>query len=305
MAVLLWGFTGVLGRLITLDATMLVWYRMLLTALIMLGILLFGRGKLGVSIKGFLQLSRIGVLMAAHWVAFYASIKYANASIALVCLSTASIFTSLLEPVFNKSAFRKEELALGTLALAGMYSIYSFQDFYGTGILLGVIAAALSAVFTIFNKQIANEYDSKVMVFYEMGTGFVIITLLLPLVFYYAPDMAFFPRQDKLTSLLDAFPQSLTRQHHDWIWLIIMALFCTVIAQVLALNALKKLSSFTVTLSVNMEPIYGILLAILIYREDKQLSPGFWLGMSLIGVSVVLQTRKLICQNKQKKPIDA
>ncbi|HTN18699.1 MAG TPA: DMT family transporter [Chitinophagaceae bacterium] len=299
IAVLLWGFTGVLGKLISLDAPMLVWYRMLLTALFVLAILLWSGKWLRVPAAGVRSLSLIGGLMAAHWIAFYAAIKFSNASIALVCLSTSSVFTSLLEPLMNKTKYNVKELALGMLALAGMYLIYSFQQLYGLGILLGIIAALLSSVFTIYNKRIAHQYPVRTMVFYEMSTGFIIITALLPLLYYYVPETVFIPAQAGLADIMQGLPGSLMSLQNDWIWLIVLALCCTVWAQTLALNALKQLSSFTITLTVNMEPVYGILLAILIYREDKDLNAGFFAGMGLICLSVVLQTRALLLQNKR------
>jgi len=293
-AVLLWGFTGVLGRLISLDAPVLVWYRMALTALIMLMVLLITRSWIRVPKQDVRKLAVIGGLMALHWIAFYAAIKYANASIALVCLSTSSIFTSVLDPLVNKTKYNNREMALGCLALAGMYLIYHFQQVYFTGIVLGVIAALLSSVFTILNKRIAQTYPSGTMVFYEMTTGLIIISVLMPLLWYYSPDTVLLPLQDSLGDVISALPGSITGMHNDWIWLIFMAACCTVWAQTLALNALKKLSSFTITLTVNMEPVYGILLAIFIYREDKQLNGGFFAGMGLICLSVLLQMFTLL-----------
>lgn len=299
IAVLLWGFTAILGKLITLEAPMLVWYRMLLTAGFMLVILLCSRKWVSVPFSGVRQMTRIGVLMAAHWVAFYGAIKFANASIALVCLSTSSIFTSLLEPIMNRTRHRLREVLMGGLALIGMYCIYSFQDLYAIGILFGIAAALLAAVFTIYNKRIANDYPARTMVFYEMTTGFIVVSLLLPVLFYYLPDTVFLPQQSGLPEMGRGFPGSLLTVPADWIWLVIMALCCTVWAQTLALNALKKLSSFTVALSVNMEPVYGILLAIVIFREDKDLNAGFLIGMFLICLSVVWQTSALLLQNRK------
>ncbi len=301
IAVLLWGFTGVLGRLISLDAAVIVWYRMLLTALFVLIILIFSRKWISVSISGVKKLASIGTLMAIHWVAFYAAIKFSNASIALVCLATVSVFTSILDPILSKTKFNFKELALGLVALSGVYLIYHFQHFYGKGILLGICAALLSSIFTILNKRIANDYPSRTMVFYEMSTGFLVITLLAPLAYIYFPHTMLYPQQDSILSFFKSFPNGLVQHKNDWIWLIVLALCCTVWAQVLALNALKKLSSFTVTLSVNMEPVYGIILAILIYREDLELSTGFFVGLALICLSVVLQMRSLIIENKKKK----
>jgi drug/metabolite transporter (DMT)-like permease len=300
IAVLLWGFTAILGKLITLDAPMLVWYRMLLTAAFMLIILLGSRKWVSVPFKGVQQMTRIGVLMAAHWVAFYGAIKFANASIALVCLSTSSIFTSLLEPLMNRTRHRSEEILMGGLALVGMYCIYSFQDLYALGIIFGIVAALLAAVFTIYNKRIANEYPARTMVFYEMTTGFIVVSLLLPVLFYYLPNTVLLPQQADFSQLTEHLPASLLKAPADWVWLVIMALCCTVWAQTLALNALKKLSSFTVALSVNMEPVYGILLAVLIFREDKELNLGFVLGMTLICFSVIWQTRQMIVADRKR-----
>jgi drug/metabolite transporter (DMT)-like permease len=285
-AVLLWGFTGVLGRAINLDAPVLVWYRMLITALFMLAVLSYRRQWMPIAPKDRKQITLIGCLIGLHWIAFYGAIKYANASIALVCLSTASVFTSLLDPLVNKGKRDAFEIVLGLIALCGVYLIYRFQEFYGIGILLGVIAAILSSVFTVLNKRITHKYPARTLVFYEMSTGWVLISLLLPLQFYYVPATVFVPHAPNLFGP-DWY-------HNDWLWLAVISICCTVWAQSLSLTALKKLSSFTVTLSVNLEPVYGILLAFLIYKENSQLQPGFYWGMGLILLSVVLQTLRLI-----------
>ncbi|RYD55033.1 MAG: DMT family transporter [Sphingobacteriales bacterium] len=276
IAVLLWGFTGVLGRAISLTAPVLVWYRMLMTAVFMAIILTYRKQWTKIAPRDMKQLALVGGLMGVHWVAFYGSIKFSNASIALVCLSTASIFTSVLDPIVNKTKHDIAELLLGLLALAGVYFIYQFQQLYGLGILFGVIAAILSSVFTVLNKRIANKYPARPMVFYEMSTGWVLITLLMPLQLIYQPDTVLLP------------------QGYDWIWLIILSLCCTVWAQSLALNALKHISSFTATLSVNLEPIYGVILAFMFYNENEELGWSFFVGMGLICLSVLLQMFRLL-----------
>lgn len=307
LAVLLWGFTGVLGRAITLDAPVLVWYRMLLTALFMAVILFYRRQWVNIKSRDVAQLVVVGVLMALHWVAFYGAIKFANVSIALVCLSTASVFTSLLDPLVNKGKYDTKEMLLGTLALVGVYLIYQFQQVYGWGIVFGIAAAILSSVFTVLNKKIANKYPARTMVFYEMAAGWVFLTALAPVVLGYMPGMQLVPRQANLLNILRNFPNGFSITNNDWIWLAIMSLCCTVWAQSLALSALKKLSSFTATLSVNLEPVYGILLAFWVFGENKEiiflqgtheLNKGFLGGMSLILLSVVLQMVRLL------KPVD-
>lgn len=307
LAVLLWGFTGVLGRAISLEAPMLVWYRMLFTALFMAGILTYRKQWTPVTRKDLWQLISVGCLMGLHWVAFYGAIKFTNASIALVCLSTASVFTSLLDPLVNKGKFDYKEILLGWLAIAGVYIIYHFQPSdtvsatgtpsfsnYGLGIISGVVAAILSSVFTVLNKKVAHKYPARTMVFYEMTTGWLFITLLLPVVFYYLPDTKFLPRSADLLSI--------DWSKNDWLWLVVLSLCCTVWAQSLALTALKKLSSFMVTLSVNLEPIYGMILAFILYHENKELGKGFFIGVSLIILSVVLQVIRMLKPKQTLSP---
>ena len=157
LAVLLWGFTGVLGRAISLDAPVLVWYRMMFTAIFMAVILVYRKQWIKPAAGDIRKLAVIGGLMGLHWVAFYGAIKFANISIALVCLSTASIFTSLLDPFVNDGKHDLKEILLGMLAIVGVYLIYKFQQFYGLGIAFGIAAAILSSVFTVLNKKIAQK----------------------------------------------------------------------------------------------------------------------------------------------------
>ncbi len=301
MAVVLWGFTGVLGRAISLDAPMLVWYRMLFTALFMAAILTYRRQWVPVNRADMWRLVQVGCLMGLHWVAFYGSIKFTNASIALVCLSTGSIFTSFLDPLINKGKFDIKEVALGLLALSGVFVIYRFKPEhaantevfanFGLGIISGIVAAALASIFTMLNKKVAHKYPARTMVFYEMTTGWIFLCLLMPVVYYYLPNTRFMPTS---TNLLG--PDWLK---NDWMWLLIMSLCCTVWAQSLSLTALKKLSSFIVTLSVNLEPVYGIILAFIFYKEDQYLGTGFYFGVGLIMLSVLLQVLRMM---KPKSP---
>ncbi len=272
LAVFLWGFTGILGRAIELSAYPLVWYRTLITSIIFFIILIYRKEFKKISRKELFQFVRIGSIIAIHWVAFYGSIKYANASIALTCLSTAGIFTALLEPIVLKVKFNYKELLIGFVAIIGMYFIYRFEIGYATGIVLGILASLLSSIFTIMNKKIIGNYPSRMVAFYEIGSGFLFLTLLLPVYLYYYPNTYFIPSS------------------MDWVWLLILSLCCTVWGQSLALSALKKLSSFTTVLMVNLEPVYGIILAIVVYHENKELGWGFYIGISLIAFSVGLHT---------------
>jgi len=295
-AVLLWGFTGVLGRAILLDAPVLVWYRMLLTALFMAVILYFRRQWVKIERGDLRQLILIGMLMGLHWVAFYGSIKFSNASIALVCLSTASIFVSLLEPLVSGGKYQPKELMLGLLAIAGVYLIYQFQSGYAKGIAWGLVAAALSAVFTVLNKSIAGKYPARTMVFYEMASGWLFISVVVFALMALGLE-GFMLSPGNSSGTLDFIPAP-----GDWLWLVLLSLCCTVWAQSLALSALKRLSAFTVTLSVNMEPVYGILLAFIFYRENKDLHWGFFAGVGLICLSVLVQMLRLLRPRSGRHP---
>jgi drug/metabolite transporter (DMT)-like permease len=300
-AVLLWGFTGVLGRAISLDFPVLVWWRMLLTALFIAAIITYRKGWVPVSRRDLGRLISVGILMGLHWVAFYGAIKFANASVALICLSTASIFTSLIDPLVNKSKWDISELGFGLLALAGVAVIYLLDGKEQTngqlrevGIILGVVAAILSSVFTVINKSIAAKYPARTMVFWEMSSGWTFITVAIALVMTAG-------REQLLLNPSHTMLQMLPADLLDWVWVVLLALCCTVWAQSLALTALKKLSSFTVTLSVNLEPVYGILLAFLFFHENRELGSGFYIGVGMIILSVALQMLRMIRQRPSVK----
>lgn len=286
-AIFFWGFTGVLGRAIELSAPLIVGYRMILTAIILVILLAFYNKihLLRINKKDLKSLIGIGILFAIHWVTFYMSIKLAGASIAMICLATASIFTAIFQPLIHKTKLHTNELFMGGLALIGVLIMYIFQNAnnptnpnndglqndFRLGIILGVISAIISAIFTILNKPLSERNDAKVMVFYEMISGFSFLLLLSPLYFSYYHQGAVLP------------------QGWDYLWLFCLVYFCTVLGQQLVLTALKKLNPFVVTLSVNIEPIYGIVLAFLIYQENLMLNWSFYVGMSIIILSLALQ----------------
>lgn len=276
VAVFLWGFTGVLGRAIQLDAFPMMWYRTLFTALMFLIILLLLKETFITKPKELLRFAGIGSVIAIHWVAFYAAIKYANASVALICLSTAGIFTSILEPLVSKSKFDYREFIVGLVALMGMYCIYAFDIQFATGILLGLLASILSSFLTVLNKRIVSHYSAFTVAFHEIGFGFLFLCLLFPMYQFKFPHADWHPSINDIGLLL------------------ILSFFCTVLGQSLAISALKKLSSFTTVLMVNLEPVYGIVLAMICYHENKELGKGFYIGIILIAASVGLHTLNVI-----------
>jgi drug/metabolite transporter (DMT)-like permease len=275
IAVFLAGFTGVLGRLITLNEAVLVWYRMMIACFVLWISLLFQKRKPAASRKLFIQASTVGFLLAMHWVSFYAGIKISNVSTALVCLSAMGFFTAILEPVMLRRPFDMIEVLLGLLAIAGISIVFHFDPHYKLGIIISLFSAFLASIFPILNRQILQKMDAETATRYQLSGGFIFITLLMPVYLHYFPV-------DKLLPSLS-----------DFAWLLVLGILCTVVAYDLFMKALQKISAFTVNLSYNLEPIYGIAMAFLIYREDKEVSPGFYYGFCLIVAAVILQTWRL------------
>lgn len=271
-AVFLAGFTGVLGRLITLNEALLVWYRLLITVMALWVIHLLKRNARQISLAGMARITGVGVIVALHWVSFYASIKYANVSVALVCFSAIGFFTAILEPLITRKPFNRNEMLLGLLVIAGIYLIFHFDPQYKAGIIIGLISALLASLFTVCNRLLVQRYKPETVTLYQLNGGFLFLTILLPFYLHFLPA----------SHLIPTFS--------DTGWLLVLALFCTVWAFNLSMNALKKISAFTVNLTYNLEPVYGIGLAFLLFREDKFLSSSFYLGLFLIILSVVLQT---------------
>ncbi len=271
IAVFLAGFTGILGKLIDLNEGLLVWYRMLITVITLAVILGFQKEIKKLPWNDTLKVVGVGGVIALHWVTFYGSIKYSNVSIALVCFSSIGFFTAIFEPLILKRRFEWRELALGLLCIAGIYLIFNFNPQYKTGIIIGLISALLAVCFSILNKSFVARIPVKTITFYEMGGGWLVLTLLMPFYMKLFPTDYIFPSFD------------------DWIWLLILAWLCTVWAVMLQLSSLKKLSTFTSNLTYNLEPIYGILLAFILFKENENLSSGFYYGLALILLSVFWQ----------------
>lgn len=269
-SVFLWGFTAILGRLISLNEVPLVWYRLLITCISLLFLPRLITSLKSIQKKEVWKLAGIGCLVCLHWVCFYGSIKYSNVSVALSCLATTTFFTSLAEPAVFGRKIKIYELGLGLLIIPGIYLMFHFTSFSGAGIVLGLFAAFFAALFSTFNKVMVEQIEPRSMTFIELGSGFVFLSILLP--FY----MMVFPE----TSL------SFSSNYMDIIWLLILSLGCTTLPFVMSLRSLKHLSAFASVLTVNLEPLYGILLAIPIFHENQELDNRFYLG-TLIMLSVV------------------
>ncbi|MDR0262124.1 MAG: DMT family transporter [Sphingobacterium sp.] len=271
-AVLLAGFTGVFGKLITLNQIPLVWFRVLLSALILFVVLKLFKIERLKSTKEILKIARVGLLITIHWIFFYGSIKFSNISIGVVCYCLTSFFTAVLEPVINKKRFSTVQLMLSMLTLIGISLIFHFDSSYQLGIILGVISAIFAALYTIYNERLVKQYDSKLLNYYQMLSGTVVLGLALPIFYFFFPEERFIPSVA------------------DGIYLMLLALFCTVGLYVLFAESLKKLSAFTVNLSFNLEPIYSIIIAFLFFNEGKQVNASFYFGLAFVLISVLLQT---------------
>ena len=275
IAVFLAGFTAILGKLIGLNEGLLVWYRLLITVLTLTLILFFKKQLQLISLKDALKIGGVGFVVAMHWVTFYGSVKYANVSVALVCFSASGFFSAFFEPLFFKRSINITEVLLGMLAIAGIYIIFDFHPQFKVGIIFGILSAVGSALFPIFNKKLLARFTPATLTLYELGGGFLILSLLVPFYLMKFPANYYLPT------------------NWDWIWLLVMAWFCTVLSFDLQLNALKKISPFTANLTYNLEPVYGIVLAFIFFSENKSLNGHFYIGVGLILLAVILQMARL------------
>lgn len=272
LSVFIAGFTGVLGRLIELDSAVLVWHRMAWAAVLMALFLLFRKDLKHYKIQDICQMGGVGVLLCLHWVFFYASIKASNVSIGVVCFSLVGFFTALFEPIINKHKFSISEFLFSILTVCGVYLIFHFDTRYRLGIVFGIISSALYALFAIANQHVGKRYEAKNMLFWEMIGGIVVLNAILPIYNYFIPVGKFMP-----TGL-------------DYPYMAFMVVVCTIGLCLLQIIVLQKIDAFTVNLTYNLEPVYSIILAMLIFNEYQELNFSFILGIALIIISVVLQT---------------
>ncbi|MBP6448530.1 MAG: DMT family transporter [Saprospiraceae bacterium] len=273
IAVILFGFTAILGDLIQLPAISIVWWRVLITSISLFFLISLGKKLKNLSAKQIKIYIIIGIIIGLHWICFYGSVKLANASVCLICMSTTSLFTSVIEPFWARTKFNKLNLFMGFLVIPGMLLVVNNIDVqYMAGVWVGLASAFLAAVFSTLNKAYIKEADPYTISFIELSGAWMMITIL-QVVIHFAGF-----------STGDLMPPSLS----DWLYLILLALLCTTLAQVLTLQALKHLSAFALNLVVNLEPVYGILLAAFILKEHKELNLMFYTGAAIIVMTVIL-----------------
>jgi drug/metabolite transporter (DMT)-like permease len=279
-AVFLWGFTGVLGRLISLNETWLVWYRLLITVVSLWLLYSFQNKIQKLPAKSILYIGLIGTIQALHWVCFYGSIKYSNVTISLTCLSTSALLSSLLEPLVLKRRFDPFEIILGLFAIAGIVVIYNTHLNFSVGIIIGLLSALLTVIVSVLNKKMIDTYEPQSITLYQLTGGFVGLSILMPVYNY-------------LFHIPLAAPAPL-----DWLWLVILSWVCTIFTFFLYIRSLKNISAFTMNLTLTLEPVYGILLAFVIFHENEVFNQWFYLGFGLIVLAVALHTARIVMKRQ-------
>lgn len=270
--VLLWGGTAVLGDLILLEAIPLVWYRILIAVAVIWAILRFRATPVKVGRKTLWKLFGAGCIIALHWIAFFHAIKISNVSITLACLSAGALFVSLLEPLFFRRRISWNEIFLSIAVIIGIFTILVVETAYWNGIIVALFAATLSALFSVINGLLVRSETPEVISLYELSGGVLAITV------YLVAALAF--------GRLD--PASLVPTPMDWVYLLVLGIVATAYAYIEAVSVMKHLTPFTVVLTINLEPVYGIIIAFLIFGSKEKMSPEFYLGTSLIIGAVVV-----------------
>lgn len=280
--VIIAGFTAVLGELITLEAIPLVWFRMSIGAILMIIYIKFKNTPLRVPFKVLVKLAIAGVIIALHWITFFAAIKVSNISITLAMFSTGAFFASLIEPLFFKRKIIAYEILFGLIVIVGVVLITQTELNYILGIFLGISSALFSTLFAVLNGKFVQNYPPSIISFYEFVSGVIFMSIFLAL--------------DGDGFNVAYFQLSFS----DWVYLFILASVCTAYAFISSVHVMKYISPYTVVLTYNLEPIYGIVLALLIFPESETMRPQFYVGACLIICTVLFNA---IFKNIKKSKI--
>ncbi|MBL1407756.1 DMT family transporter [Sphingobacterium faecale] len=266
--VLIWGFTGVLGDLITVSALHLVWYRVLIAALTLLVYFKLSKQRVIVPWRKMTKFLAVGMIVGLHWVCFFHAIKISTVSVTLVTLSSLTLFTAILEPLFNRKSIAIGDVIVGLVIILGIYLIFKFEFRYWQGIVFGLSAALCASLFSILNSRMVKKDSPTIITFYEMIGAFIGVSIIM-----------LFSGQ---------FTAEMNLSFSDWGYLFVLGSICTAFAYVLGVAVMKELSAFTVALTTNLEPVYGILLAIAILGHKETMSVGFYSGAIIILGAVFL-----------------
>lgn len=266
--VLIWGFTGVLGSLISVPALQLVWYRVLIASITLVIYHFAFKKQVKVPLQDVLKFMGVGMLVGLHWVLFFQAIKVSTVSVTLVTLSSLTLFTAILEPIFNKKSISKGDVIVGLIIIIGIYLIFKFEFRYWLGIIFGLCAAACASVFSILNGKLVKKSSASIITQYEMIGAFLGLSIVL--------------------LFMGKFDASMALNMTDFIYLFILGSICTALAYVFGVAVMKELSAFTVALVTNMEPVYGIILAIFLIGNTEKMSLGFYAGAVIVLLAVFL-----------------
>lgn len=266
MTVLIWGFTGVLGELITVSALHLVWYRVLIAALSLYIYYLIKKKSIVVSREKMLQYLGVGMIVGLHWVLFFHAIKVSTVSVTLVTLSSVTLFTAILEPLINRKTISIADVVVGLVIIFGIYLIFKFEFQYFWGIVFGLSCAFCASIFSILNARMVKKGSPTTITLYEMLGAFIGVSLVM----LYTGD----------------FDSQMILSQSDLLYLLLLGVVCTAIAYVMGVAVMRELSAFTVALTTNMEPVYGIILALLIFGQQEAMSTGFYFGAVIVLAAV-------------------
>jgi drug/metabolite transporter (DMT)-like permease len=280
--VFIWGFTAVLGALISLEAIPLVWYRMLLATFIIFIFLKYRKEKLKFSLKTLGGFALAGIIIALHWLTFFGAIKASNVSVTLAVLSTGAFFASLLEPLLYGRKIIFYEVLFGLIVIVGLYIIFDVEASYTLGIILALCSAFLSALFSVINGKFVLKHKASAISFYELMFGVLGISIYLAFAGRFTTE--FF-----------------TLSAHDWIYLIILASACTAYAFIASIHVMKWISPYTVMLTINLEPVYGIILALIVLGDSENMSPQFYYGAVIILLTVIANGIIKITQERKRR----
>ncbi len=266
--VLIWGFTGVLGELITVSALHLVWYRVLIAAVSLVVYYFFKRKSLLVSKGQLMQYLGVGLLVGLHWVLFFHAIKVSTVSVTLVTLSSVTLFTAILEPIINRKRISIADVVVGLVIIFGIYLIFKFEFKYFWGIVFGLSCAFCASIFSILNSRMVKKGSPTTITLYEMIGAWIGVSVVM----LFTGD----------------FDEQMILSQSDLLYLLLLGVVCTAIAYVLGVAVMRELSAFTVALTTNMEPVYGIILALLIFGQKEAMSMGFYFGAVIVLTAVFI-----------------
>lgn len=279
LTVFVWGFTGILGALISISAVQMVWYRVFIASISLFAYFMFSKTSIRVSKSQFIKFILTGGIVAIHWIFFFHAIKIANVSVSLICLSSVTLFTAILEPLVKKQRVSVGDIFVGLLIIVGIYLIFKFETTYTTGIIFGLLSAVSASIFSTINSTLVQKNNPTIIGFYELTGAFFWITI------YRIFDKSLATETFNLVA-------------SDWFYLFILGTICTALAYVAGVGVMRTLSAFRVALITNLEPVYGIVLAFILFGSKEQMTGGFYAGSLLILAAVFIYP---IYKNWRKK----